>query len=373
MTRVLLVGAGAEFSIKDVENGYYAALQHELGPDLYYYDLGSRLTLAQRWLTWLWTARGKDPARRPGWPDAVYRGGIEALELALRYEVDWVLVISGMFLHPDAVGLMRRAGLRTAVLFTESPYEDEPQARLAGLVDMCWTTERTSVTRLRAANPHAAYLPHAFDPARHAPMSAADDDHDVPAHDVVFVGTGFAERCELLEQVDWTGVDLGLYGTWTLLGSRHKLRRAIRGGTVDNARTAALYRRAKIGLNLYRASQQYGRKTPRVQGAESLNPRAYELAACGNFQLSDWRAEVNETFGWSVPTFTTAQELERLVREYLERPADRAAATTMARRLVAPHTFAARAAQVLADLEQFEARPHLAYRGEPALAGQRGA
>jgi spore maturation protein CgeB len=365
------VGAGAEFSTKDVETGYGDALQHELGPNLFYYDLASRLTLAQRWLTWLWTARGKDPERRPGWPEAIYRGSVEALELALRYEVDWVLVISGMFLHPDAVGLMRRAGLRTAVLFTESPYEDVPQAKLAGLVDMCWTTERTSVAALRQANPRTAFLGHAYDPARHAP--AAADEHDVPAHDVVFVGTGFAERCELLERVDWTGIDLGLYGTWTLLGSRHKLRKFIRGGTVDNVRTAALYRRAKIGLNLYRSSRNYGRQPVRVQGAESLNPRAYELAACGVFQLSDSRAEVYGTFGWSVPTFSSAHELERLVREYLVRPADRAAATSMAQQQVAPHTFAARAAQVLADLESFEARPHLADRGEPAFAGQRGA
>src|SRR5262245_22500941 len=98
--RILLVGAGAAFSTKDVEEGYLAALR-QTDAEVFFYDLGSRLDLAREWVNRLWRRRGGHPDDRPGWPDAIYRGSVEALEMALRFRADWVLVISGMFFHPD--------------------------------------------------------------------------------------------------------------------------------------------------------------------------------------------------------------------------------------------------------------------------------
>ena len=349
--RLLLVGAGASYSTKDVELGYFAALR-AAGADVLLYDLEARLGLGRKWLHTLWRARGKPADQRPSWPEAIYRGSVEALEMALRFGVDWVFVVSAMYFHPDALGLMRRAGLRTAVLFTESPYEDEPQARVASLVDMCWTTERTSVARLAQANPNVRYIRHAYDPARHRPDLPLD--LTVPAHDVVFVGTGFQERIDLLKNLDWKGIDVGLYGNWELLNSRAKLREFVRGGPISNDSAVDLYRRARIGLNLHRSSVGYGRKTARIDYAESLNPRTYELAACGVFQVADDRAELRETFGDAIPTFTEGQ-LEDTLRAYLQDSSARRYSARRARGLVEPHTFAARAAQVLTDLERLEA------------------
>jgi spore maturation protein CgeB len=345
--RILLVGAGAAVATKDVESGLLRALT-AAGEDVFYYSLESRIDLARSWLHKLWRARGKVAEDRPTWPDAIYRGSIEAFEMALRFDVDWVLVISGMFFHPDVLELMRRARLRTAVVLTESPYEDDKQATLAQIADVCWTTERTSVERLRAR-----YLRHAYDPDLHGPGLPID--LEVPAHDVVFVGTGWQERIDMLKSVDWSGINLGLYGNWGLLGSRSPLRKFVRGGPVTNDSAAKLYARSKIGLNLYRSSTTYGRRVEHIQGAESMNPRAYELAACSVFQVSDYRAEVAETFGDAVPTFSPGG-LEDLLRAYLNDSPARRYAARQARQRILPHTFAARAAQVLADLADAEDR-----------------
>ena len=345
--RVLLVGAGASYSIKDVENGYLRALQ-QAGVDTKVYLLDRRIDIAQRWLRMLWRERGKRPEDAPTFPDIIYRASIEALEMALRFQVDWVLVISGMFFHPDVLVMLRRAGIRTAMLFTESPYDDEAQARVAPLVDVCWTTERSSVRHF----PNGGYLRHAYDPETHRPLGAIAE--GTPAHDVVFVGTGFQERIELLEAVKWNGIDLGLYGTWSLLPPRHRLRQFVRGRELKNEDAINLYRNAKIGLNLHRRSKGWGKQAPRIERAESLNPRAYELAACGVFQISDRRAEVAETFGYSVPTFPDAVGLELLVRDYLEHDRERQACALSARRQILPHTFAERVNTILADLEAFE-------------------
>lgn len=352
--RLLLVGAGASFSIKDVETGYYDALR-EAGADVKLYLLDRRIGYAHRWLQTMWKARGKDADTKPTWPDALYRAGIDALEMALRFEVDWVFVVSAMYLHPDVLELMRRAGVKTSVLFTESPYDDPQQARVAPLVDVCWTNERASVPYLKQFNPNTFYLRHAFDPARHAPVAEADS--DIPSHDVVFVGTGFEERIDLLSAVDWEGIDFGLYGMWTLLPPRHRLRKYLRGGITDNDKAAALYRQAKVGLNLHRTSHEYSRGASHVWHAESMNPRAYELAACGVPQISDYRPEVAETFDWTVPTFNDPEQLRYLIQTALMYPGERKRRALEARQRILPHTFAARAAQVLADLEAYSAQP----------------
>jgi spore maturation protein CgeB len=353
---LLGVHPGASYATHDVYAGLVHALR-EQGFTIHDYNLDARIERAGSWLRHCWRRAGR-PDPKPTTADILYRAGVEALERALRFDVDGVLVVSAMYLHPDLLILMRRAGLRTAVVFTESPYDDLMQSRVAQLADVCWTNERSSVPVLRVANPQTYYLPSAYDPARHRPD--ADADVEVPENDVVFIGSCFDERIQLLSAVDWSGIDLGIYGSWESLPSRSRLRRYLRGNVVSNDVSAMLYRRARIGLNLYRRSVGFGRGAPQIAHAESLNPRAYELAACGVFQLSDYRAEVAEQFGDLVPTFDGASQLGELVRFYLDRPSDRAEKAAAARQAVASHTFAARAAQLAAQLQTRWSAPPIA-------------
>jgi spore maturation protein CgeB len=338
-------------AIGDVEVGYREALE-DAGVEVRFYNLTARIGVARQWVTRLWSMRGRAPEQQPTWPEAIYRASVEALEMALRYQVDWVVVVSGMFFHPDVLVLCARAGIKTAIILTESPYQDVDQARLGSLADVVWTNERTSIDRLGLDVPNIRYLPGAYSPGRHTPEIPVED--DIPEHDVVFVGTGFRERIETLMRINWSGIDLGLYGEWSLLGPTAKLRKFVRGPVLSNARTVQLYRRARIGLNLYRTSTTYGHKTPRIAHAASMNPRAYELAACEVFSLSDERAELTEVLGDAVPTFSTPAQLESLVRTYLNHSPERHRLARLARQRILPHTFAARAAHLLADLEHSE-------------------
>jgi len=351
--RYLLIGSGASYSTADVEHGYRAALE-AAGHEVIDYALDGRIEAAGGWLTYCWKKHHANGGTlpRPGAPDVLYAAGIHIIEKALRHMPDWVIVISGMYLHPDILVMLRRAGQRVAVILTESPYDDDREALFIQHAHVAFTHERASVPILRHANARTYYLGHAYDPAKHTPRRI-DGEDDLPRHDVVFVGTGFWERCEMLQVVHWDGIDLGLYGQWQLLGSRSPLRRYIRGGITENDTTAALYRRAKIGLNLYRTSRGFGRQVPRITHAESLNPRALELAATGCFTLSDERAEVGEIFGDAVPMFRTPAELEALIRQYLADDVLRQAQAARLPGLVAGHTYTARTAQLIETLESY--------------------
>ena len=360
--KLLLCHPGATFSVHDVHTGLLAGLRAQ-GYDVTEYALSGRLRASRVTLEWLWRkqVRSGGPLKdvRPTNADVQYEASQGVVERALRHEVEWVLVVCAAYLHPDALILARRAGLRTAAVFTESPYDDAEQAKVAPLFDVCFTNERTSVLPLRSHNPQTFYLPGGYDPAAHGPGMRLGEitprgpsegveelfpiSPSVPSHDVVFVGTAFESRLAFLSSLDWTGIDLGLYGWWDGLPAGHPLRPYVREGLVDNAKAGALYRNARIGLNLYRGAGP-------DQRPESLNPRAYELAADGVFTLSQPRAEVAERFGPSVPTFSTPQELQTLLRHFLRHDGPREEAAARLPSVVTEDTYHHRAAALVERL-----------------------
>lgn len=354
--RILLVHPGASWSTADCYDGLLYGLRTH-GVQVIPYRLDTRIEASHKALHALWRMKRKaDPAlSRPHTGDIMYHAGVGALEMALRESVHAVVIVSAMLLHPDVPIMMKRAGLKVTVLFTESPYDQEQEWKIAALVDGCWTMERSALAGFRAVNPQSGYLRHAWHPERH--LATIPPSEDVPAHDVVFVGSGFAERIAWFNSIDWTGIDLGLYGTWKdergkTLGLNKQVRACVRGSNVPNQYASDLYRRARIGLNLYRQSKGWGKAAARISHAESLSPRAYELAACGVFHLSDARAEVTEVFGSLVPTFTSATEAAALIRLWLTDPVGRAERAALLPACVAEHSWTHRAASVIGDLER---------------------
>lgn len=347
--RLLLCHPGASWSTHDVFDGLRYGLEHH-GVDVYEYRLDARLEIARRALNaQARLARKKNPDMpKPTQADVFYQAACGSLERALRLQVDAVLVVSAMYFHPDVITLMKRAGLRVFVLFTESPYDVKQELAVASGIDGCWTNERSSVKDFMTVNPNTGYLPHGWHPEKHRPDLPIPD--GVPAHDVVFVGTGFPDRVGFFNSIDWEGIDLGLYGTWKGMGLKKSLQKHVRDEQIPNAVTSALYRRAKVGINLYRSFSGWGQTNHRVLG-ESLSPRAYELAACGAFHISAFRSEVPEVFGDLVPTFKHPTEAAALLRSWLADDAGRARIAAQLPARVAECSWVARATRVIGDLQ----------------------
>jgi glycosyltransferase involved in cell wall biosynthesis len=355
LMRILITHPGANYSTGDVFTGYVDALK-KLGHEIIIYDLAGRMVQADHYLDYVWRqARKKNEAiPRPTMADAVRWASMTLLEAALSTLPDWCLIFSGIYMHQDAMVCLYRSGCPIGIILTESPYDDAKQGGWAAFSDVVFTHERASVPILSReryvdddpkqariwGNKNTHYLPHAYDPVRHNPAAR--------------MGSGFSERQEMLARIDWQGmgIDLGIYGQWPYLGSRSPLRKYKRGGVTPNGYTAALYRKAKVGLNLYRQSMGQTRNAPRMKGAESLNPRALELAAIGVPHVSDFRPEVQEVFGDTVPTFTDddpvdmAEQILKLLEDDRRRETIRAALPGR----VAGWTFDDRAKQLMEAL-----------------------
>jgi len=371
--RILVVHPGAASSTADVHQGLVDALQRRRDVEVAEYALGGRLVMQGEFLTMMYrrALAGKSKAERklvpvPSPDDTVKRACRDLFHALWAHQADWLVIVSGMYVHPDTFAALRwlSTRVRVGLLLTESPYDDDRQANVAALTDLTWTNERTSVGGLRLVQPRTTYLPHAWQLGRHEPRGTWDQTY-VPAHDVVFVGTGFPERIEWLTRTNWSGIDLALYGNWReVLPRTHPLWRYVkrRGEPIPNGFAAELYRSAAIGLNLFRQSMGWGPDARRCVTAESLNPRAYELAACGAFQICDHRPEVAEVFGDLVPTFDPGdpRSLGQVVRRWLKDAAGRQAAAAQLPARVAAHTWDARVAQMIPEMRATPARAGMA-------------
>jgi spore maturation protein CgeB len=362
--RILTVHPGASWSTADVYNGIRFGLEAH-GVQTFGYNLDVRIARSAQWLHWNWKRSGKQ-GDRPTPRDCQYHAASGLLERSFRMEPDWILVVSGMYLEVDIVKYLKKAGFKLALVLTESPYDDAAQAEYVKLFDVAWTNERTSVGKLQQFNPNTSYLAHAWHPAVHdlGTRASMSPPSVVPAHDVLFIGTGFPERIQLLKDAAIEDV-LALYGHWPRVGSRSKLRPCIKGKVVENKDAALMYRAAKINLSMHRTSKGYvvdGQ--PMIEEAESLGPRVYELAATGSFFISDnTRAELQDVFQGIVPTFESAEDLRGEVRMWLgESERRRRDLTLDMKDAVKDHHWVNRARQILDGLANTAPRQSLSWR-----------
>lgn len=333
-------------STHDVFAGLVEAMRAS-GAPVAEYRFDGRLSRTHQFLHFLFRKSIREMPDRH-WPkptndDVLLTASMDLVPRAWLLKCDAILIVTGMFLPPDIIELAKRT-MRVYLLCTESPYDSQYERHIAQFADAVWVTERSVVESFREVCPQVAYLRHAWRPGVHD--VSLPTDRQQPAHDVVFVGSYFEERVRLLEQVDWTGIDLGLYGMLDMIPKRSPLRRFAKNGVTPNPVAAALYRRAKIGLNLYRTSAT----------AQSLNPRAYELAASGVCSVSEHRDEIADVFGDAVPTFHTPAELEAHVRALLADEPRRSSLAAAAKSVVLDDIWPSRVDQMRRDLHTWAAR-----------------
>jgi len=344
--RILLTYPGPTYSTYDVAAGYERALT-ALGHEVHsfnhhgwirFYDV----TLAQ----WQLYAPETDLPLTAGRVLAAEHVVIEAVDVV----PDVILIVTAMGMHRRAFDLLGKLGLPMAVLLTESPYEDLMQALVLekGHTSLAFTNERTSTERLEAESGiETIYLPHAYDAERHYPRSVNGDYQS----DVFFWGTMWPRRSELLASLEGLP-HIKVGGIWPYAKSRDEIEKSEKQ-IIGNEDMPLWYSGARIALNHHRefcTLAEDEEKYLEHGQAESLGPRAYEIAACGAFQLcDDTRAELRDVFGDSVATYAGAEDLRDKVDYYLTHNRERQEMAQEARERVQGCTFEQRARSIVHD------------------------
>lgn len=345
--RILLVYPGALFSTLDVANGYFNAFKQM--PDvklftfqfhkyLIYHDIAQQAIFKEEY--------NKDKVMEAASKDLIIR--------ILECRPDWVVFISGLAFPTfvwDFVSTLQgdlKNKFSTSVLLTESPYVEEWEKGILARVDVAFTTDYGILDEYRQVNTNLYYLRHCYDPSVHY---WAGQPKDIG---LFFVGTGFPERQRLLEDADWSGVDLRLFGNWMYLTAESSLQPYLKGENLANAETAEKYRASKMALNIFR-TVQWPDDNPKFiepSRAKSLSPRCYEAMACNSVLFTDWREELDDFPKDSYVLWGDAKELEAKAKWFLSHDSERERIAAKGMDVVKPHTFDQRARELLNHLKE---------------------
>lgn len=190
---------------------------------------------------------------------------------------------------------------------------------------------------------HHAFLPTGCDADLHKPVQLTEAERDEFSCDISFAGAGYHNRNRLLSGL--TDYDMKIWGVnWTARELQPFVQRAEqRYGPETFAKIVA---GSKINLNLHSSTTHSGVDP----AADAINPRVFEIAACGGFQLCDPCKGLERFFDFDseLPVYRSLPELREKVAYYLERPDERRAIATRARdRALRDHTYEKRAQQML--------------------------
>jgi len=261
------------------------------------------------------------------------------------FEPDLVLALAQAPLSRQVLKRFRRDGVATCMWFVEDHQLFTYWQAFAPLYDLFAVIQKEPFAEKLSAigQPNVLYLPLAADPAVHRPLELSPVERRRYGAAVSFMGAGYPNRRLAFREL--TDVDLAIFGSeWegeAALSSRLRFG----GRRVDTEETVKIFNAASVNLNLH--SSLYT-DTP-VPGGDFVNPRTFELAMCGAFQLTDRRTLLPELFSdREVAQFGDIAELKEKLASFLAHPEERAAFAARAReRALREHTYTARMARLL--------------------------
>lgn len=272
------------------------------------------------------------------------------LAQAESFEPDLVLAPAQAPLSRQALGRLRRDGVLTAMWFVEDFNLFTYWKGFAPHYDIFAVIQKepflSQLTEIGVQN--ALYLPLAGLESFHRPLDLDSVEKRKYGADVSFLGAGYPNRRIAFRQL--LRYDFRIWGSdWEgdpLLATR--LQRS--GDRIEPEEAIRIFAASKINLNLHSSV----RADPPVVQGDFVNPRTFELACCGAFQLVDKRTLLGECFAEDeLATFTDMDSLTAAIDHYLAAPEERGDMAEKARRrALAEHTYKARMQTLLAFIQE---------------------
>lgn len=268
-----------------------------------------------------------------------------------REKPDILLALAQAPVSLKALELLRRSGIVTAFWFVED-YRHMPYWKAyAPCYDFYFTIQKDrffqELDALGVKNYH--YLPMAADPEVHCPLSLSEAEKMEYGSDLSFMGAGYHNRQKIFAKMDYR--DFKIWGnSWD--PGNGTWRFVQRNGQRVNTREAVkIFNATQINLNLHSYAYDDGINPD----GDFVNPRTFEIAACGAFQLVDQRGCLPELFreGEEMISFNSEAELFRLIDMYLENPHQRTRICARARqRVLAEHTYEHRMKEMVSFIRE---------------------
>lgn len=189
------------------------------------------------------------------------------------------------------------------------------------------------------------YLPAACHQDIHKPLPLEEEEMAMFKSDISFMGAGYYNRrCFFKMLRDY---DFKIWGTdWPNDDPFFKNAVQRDSERISIEDTVKIFNSTKINLNMHSSTYHSG-VNPH---GDFVNPRTFEIAACGGFQLVDYRSDLEGLFkvGEEIETFSDIQDLRTKISYYLDHPEERNKISEKARqKVLADHTYEKRMTEVL--------------------------
>jgi spore maturation protein CgeB len=203
------------------------------------------------------------------------------------------------------------------------------------------------------------YLPTAAAPAIHLPVELTPEEREKYGAPLSFVGAGYYNRRILFRGL--TDYPFKIWGSdWPVAPPLDHLIQ-LNAARIDTETCVRIFNASTVNLNLHSSLSHEGV----VPDGDFVNPRTFEIAACGAFQLVDGRTLFGELFeAGEMENFSDLAELRDKIDYYLARPDERCrfAQLGMAR-VLREHTYVRRMEELLAVM----------LADQPVMAAKHGA
>ncbi len=286
--------------------------------------------------------RGRRAALERGYTDVLGAGVVAAVEAQ---EPDIVLALAQAPLGPAALEEIGRLGALRVLWFVEDFRVLTYWREVAKHYDYVFTIQDDECLAALGGvtDARVEYLPCGFDPEIHRPLSLSPAEQEEYGSDVAFVGAGYRNRRLALRQ--FLDLDFRIWGSdWT---GAADLARVIQraGDRLSTEESVRVFNAASVNLNLHSSTYHDG-VDPR---GDFVNPRTFELAGCGAFQVVDQRALLPPLFhAGELAIGSSIAEMRALAEHYLAHPEERIPMASRARRrALAEHTYGHRLQRLL--------------------------
>jgi len=256
------------------------------------------------------------------------------------FEPDLVLAMAQAPLNHQVLKRLRRDGVTTAMWFVEDFRLFTYWKSFAPFYDIFAVIQKEPFIGELAAieQPNALYLPLAALPDFHKPVELSPVERRKFGSDVSFMGAGYPNRRIAFREL--VNRDFKIWGTeWE---GDHVLMPLVQmnGARVSSEDCVKIFNATTINLNLHSSVQA----DDLITGGDFINPRTFELAACGAFQLVDRRSLMDEAFAEDeLATFDSMAKLAEKMDYFLAHPEEREGISQKAReRVLRDHTYQAR-------------------------------
>lgn len=188
------------------------------------------------------------------------------------------------------------------------------------------------------------YLPTAAAPEIHLPVEMALEEREKFGSPLSFVGAGYYNRCNLFRGL--SDYPFKIWGSdWPMVPPLDRLIQ-MSAARINTETCVRIFNASAVNLNLHSSLSHEGI----VPDGDFVNPRTFEIASCGAFQLTDRRTLLGDLFeAGEMELFDNLAELRGKIDYFLARPEERSRIAELGRaRVLREHTYARRMEELLA-------------------------